>query len=282
MKILLSLMLLLILVSFFATRVKSDDQGQLMTKEEVIDLVSRGYQEEKSVMHYNQRIKYLIPLKDLVKKPRNNIGRKVSIDSLPEDVDLRNFATAIRDQGPEGTCTAFGLTAAQESSHCALNGNCGLDLSERQRWNLYKKYNASAAITSIKSPIGTEKDCPYSKKECPVKVPKSSIYKITKMVDLTTKAEVLEALARGKQVYFWSQVPQQMADCARTITNSKMVDGGHAYLVAGYFSKDDPVLIVKNSWGTDCGDQGWQYLQFSVFDKEGYWGANSIESSKIN
>jgi C1A family cysteine protease len=282
MKFFLPIFLLLFLATFFATKVRSDDENQLMTKEEVIDLISRGYSEEKSVGNYNQRIKNLIPLQYLVKVPTNSVHRKVSIENLPEDVDLRKFATPIKNQGAEGTCTAFGLTAAQESSHCALNGACGLDLSERQRWNLYKVYQAGAAIKSIKDPIGLEKDCPYSKKTCPTKVPASSIYKITKMVDLTTKAEVLEALARGKQVYFWSQVPQQMADCARTITNSKMVDGGHAYLVAGYFAKDDPVLIVKNSWGTTCGDKGWQYLQFSVFDKEGYWGASAVESSVIN
>jgi C1A family cysteine protease len=281
MKIILPMLLLILIGSIFVNKSKAEDKSQLMTKQEVIDLVSRGYHEEKSVSKYEQRIKYLMPLKGLRKNSTNEIGRRVSIENLPEDVDLRNFASSVKSQGSEGTCTAFGITAAQESSHCALNGSCNLDLSERQRWNMYKQYRVEPAIASIKNPIGLEKDCPYSKKECPVKVPESSIYKITKMVDLTTKEEVLEALARGKHVYFWSQVPQQMADCARTITSSKMVDGGHAYLVAGYFSKDDPVLILKNSWGKDCGDNGWQYLQFSDFDKEGYWGASSVESSKI-
>jgi C1A family cysteine protease len=281
MKIFSMLILVFAIAVIFAVDNSNSEQqnNQLMTKEEVIDLISRGYHETRNDKGYSARIKNLMPLQKQIKIDYPK--KKINFEALPEDVDMRKYATDVRSQGNEGTCTAFGEVAAQESSHCALNGACGLDLSERQRWNMYKQPYIDQALANIKKPIALEADCPYKKKTCPSTVVKKSIYKVEKTNPLTTKEEVLEALARGKQVYFWSQVPSQMANCARTISSSEMVNGGHAYLVTGYFSKDDPVLILKNSWGTECGDAGWQYMQFSIFDKEGYWGAHSIESTKI-
>jgi C1A family cysteine protease len=232
---------------------------------------------------YMERINSLVPLDDMFPYGQQKATtRPIDISDAPEDIDLRDMDTAVRDQGDEGTCTAFGLTAAQEYAHCMINQECGLDLSERYRWNLYKKYSADVALTTIKASIPDERFCPYSNSECYPIAKSEARYLIDSVTPLPTKSHVIDALAKGKAVYFWSQVPKQMADCAKTITTSTMINGGHAYKLSGYFNKADPKLILKNSWSESCGDQGYQYMSFKIFDKAGYWAAASIDSVSID
>ena len=43
--------------------------------------------------------------------------------------------------------------------------------------------------------------------------------------------------------------------------------GGHATCCVGY-DDDKQILILKNSWGTDFGDQGYLYMPYKFFDMQ--------------
>lgn len=267
--------------------VEEEESPVYMTKDEVMAELANPSIEIKADLNdeaYKQRLLSLAPMEDMFKLKKSfsqKSVRAVDISKLPEDVDMRIKDTPVKSQGSEGTCTAFGLTATQEATHCSLDQQCNLNLSERHRWNMYKKYSADVALGTIASPIAPETICPYTSSSCPATVKQYAKYQIGKMFRLSTKSDVLNALAQGKHVYFWSQTPAQMVNCSKTITSGSMSDGGHAYKISGYFNKADPVLIVKNSWGSNCADNGFQYMKFNVFDKAGYWGAASMDSTSI-
>lgn len=261
-----------------------------MTKDEVLAEIANPSLEIKADFDdaaYKERLLSLVPLTDLIKNEKSFKKstvqiKAVSINDLPTDVDLRSQDTPARNQGQEGLCTAFGLTATQEATHCAVNKQCNLDLSERHRWSMYKVYNADSALGTIGRPVAPESVCPYSNSNCPANVQSYAKYQIGKMYKLQSKEEVLSALANGKHVYFWGSVPKQMTTCSKTITSPVMEpNAGHAYKISGFFDKTNPILIMKNSWGPTCGDSGFQYMKFNVFDKNGYWGAAMMDSASI-
>lgn len=271
------------LLFFGACTLSNGQASKFLTKSEVEAEMSQPIVE--SVMldkAYVDRLHSLVPLEDMFPMGEQKIlARPIDISKAPDDIDLRDMDTSVKDQGDEGTCTAFGLTAAQEFAHCAINNECDIDLSERYRWNLYKRYSADVALSTIGSAIPDDRFCPYQNQECYPIAKSEAIYKIDSVKRLPTKSHVIAALADGKAVYFWSQVPRQMASCSKTISSAQMVDGGHAYKISGYLNKEDPTLILKNSWGPDCGDGGYQYMKFSIFDQAGYWAAASIEGASI-
>lgn len=293
MKQFLALVLLISLASCTSMEPIRTTQGEYevpvyMTKDQVMAEIANPTLEIKSDVNdaaFQDRMLSLVPLTDLFKMGKTFKSVKsikaVDISKLPVDVDLRNQDSAVKDQGQEGLCTSFGLTGAQEATHCALNKQCNLNLSERHRWLMYKQYSADAAMGTIAKPVAPESICPYSKATCPATVNSYAKYQIGGMTKLTSKNDVLAALAAGKHVYFWSQVPKQMVSCSKTITSNVMADGGHAYKISGYFNKENPILILKNSWGPDCANLGYQYMSFSIFDKAGYWGAASMESTSV-
>lgn len=270
----------ILFLSCNSTKHDSSVSSSLMTKEQVmVEMVIPFQMQIMADAEYIDRVSSLIPMADLFAEKSDEKSmdiQQISFEDLPEDVDMRHLNTPVKNQGSEGTCTAFGLTAAQEAAHCSA-GSCNLDLSERHRWNMYRQYSAVASLRTIDKPISKEEHCPYSSAGCPSNVNSHARFRITGYTMLRSKMQVLAALSQGKQVYFWSQTPQQMVNCSRTISSPKMASGGHAYLVSGYFDKHDPLLIVKNSWGNRCGDSGYQYMSFKIFDAAGYWEAASID-----
>lgn len=278
-----SILALMLVFSFYACTHSESNTNEFMNKKQVEQEMSAPQEIEIMADEaYVERVNSLIPMDELFRGSEKSImARPVNLDNAPEDIDLRDMDTPIKSQGSEGTCTAFGLTAAQEYAHCSINQECGLDLSERHRWNLYREYSAWEALGTIEYGISLEKFCPYSNQECYPVAKQEAKYIVDKYTQLPTKSHVIDALAKGKAVYFWSQTPQQMVNCAKTISSPVMADGGHAYKISGYFNKADPILIVKNSWGKGCADKGYQYMKFSVFDRAGYWEAVSIDSVSI-
>ena len=65
------------------------------------------------------------------------------------------------------------------------------------------------------------------------------------------------------------QVPESMANCDTVVSpTSAATSGGHVMAAVGYTLNDSVAgggyFILKNSWGTDCGDKGYLYYPFAL------------------
>lgn len=188
----------------------------------------------------------------------------------PSSVDLRGRDTPVASQvGPY--CTAYSLAAG-----IANSAGDHKELSVAHVWSFYHTYSVEAAAEGVPShPITEAKYWPLVGS---TPDPDFSIHAKTELVKITEIDEpslegnierVKQNLQLGHPIYLGIAVPRDMASCFATIRpNTSITSGGHAVLVVGY--RDDSsvsgggYLIIKNSWGTDCGDGGYQYMAYSV------------------
>ncbi len=200
-------------------------------------------------------------------------------------VDLREFDSPIRNQW-DGTCTAHGLIATLENHLNRVNHQ---GLSTRYFWSQYQKYSAQAAIQAATANRQIAENLwPQNKLKPTVLDP--SVYGQYQMTGSAYLGDnipnVIQALNTKTPVYVAMSVPSDMASCRATIRpTTGITSGGHALAVVGYVLNSSisggGYLILKNSWGTECGDAGYQYFPMSLCDKRGmycmFW---SIQGAK--
>jgi len=282
------------LIVFFAlfivsTVLPSCSQSYL-SHEEIVssmtDTKSASLQKSSMSDEEMRRRSNLIPLKDLFgdkldelekkKKDKNIKANNLTEEKERKGADLRGRDTPIKSQW-NGTCTTFAGVGAIEN---ILNRPSTLDLSERDSWSKYGKYSCSAFVSAL-SKEGNEicREQDWSQNST---VPKSSCssnrnWRLgeTKYIGDNISA-ALDALDRGSVVYIGMQTPEDMLSCRSVIrTNTSFSNGGHALSIVGY-QMDSRIegggyFIIKNSWGSRCGDQGYQYVPFHICNRsDGY------------
>jgi hypothetical protein len=192
-----------------------------------------------------------------------------NIDYGPDRVvPLRDRDSSVKKQvGPR--CTAWGVVGAMENRI-----NHALDLSE---WDLWRKYgiaNLERAMSAAASNwIRTEEE------EVQHQPGTIRIGEIAYLRD--DFRLVMAALDHGVACTVGLQVPKQMSQWLPQIEeDSPMTRGGHALCVSGYkIENRRPYFLVKNSWGTQCGDLGYQWVSYHLYVAKGYvafYAVNSI------
>jgi len=197
---------------------------------------------------------------------------------LPKKIDLRPLCPPVEDQGKLGSCTAHALTGALEF----LENKDKLPLVQMSRLFLY--YNERAIENTVtvdngamirdgikslvKQGICTEDNWPYLIESFQSK-PTEKCYKdalahqITSYQRIDTIEEMRTCLAEGFPFVFGFTVYESFESplVAKTgqldlPSQTERALGGHAVLAVGY-DDDSSRFIVRNSWGTVWGLQGY-------------------------
>ena len=215
-----------------------------------------------------------------------SVTPSASPTGLPTSVDWRSRDEEIKTQFG-GTCTAFGLAAAIENE---MGKVVKRDLSERHLWSLYGQYDVYAAVdAALHNKITELQYWPdqYTRPTDPQYAQKAKTQLVTARELDDNSSAAIQALAAGHPVYVGMAVPQSLADCDTVIANdSAITSGGHAMSIVGY--RMDPAasggayLILRNSWGTDCGDSGYLYFPVGLCEANKmyclFWSIESVNA----
>jgi C1A family cysteine protease len=225
---------------------------------------------------------------------RDHIYQLAPLKAVPTRVDLRPYCSPIEDQGNIGSCTGNAIAGQIElinrkknnKTHDVsrlfiyyeervLEGSVRWDAGAYIRDGIKVTYNKGAPLESL---------WPYNQSKWATK-PVSAAYtdatkrKVTGYQRCTNFAAVKNALAAGNPVTIgfnvydsfegaWSDIPHGQAGSGMMPMPNKRTEqllGGHAVCIVGY---DDNLnggrFIVRNSWGTSWGDDGYFYMPYGV------------------
>ncbi|XP_038973857.1 senescence-specific cysteine protease SAG39-like [Phoenix dactylifera] len=224
-------------------------------------------------------------------KPMRATGQNfgyANVTDVPPSVDWRSkgAVTPVKDQGQCGCCWAFSAVAATEGIAQISTGKL-TSLSEQQLVDCDKKNggcdggimdDAFKFIISNKG-ITTEANYPYMAKDGTCDTNKSSSVAATisgyEDVPRNSESSLLQAVAKqpvsvaiegsGKDFQFYSG-GVFMGNCG--------TDLDHAVTVVGYGKATDGTKywLLKNSWGTTWGENGYMRLLRDIDAAEGLCG----------
>jgi C1A family cysteine protease len=212
-------------------------------------------------------------------------------NTFTDIVDLRPVLPAVRDQGIHGTCVAFAVTACHEQHrrHDAI-------LSEEFLYGCCKIVDGNALEgTSVMTALKVLKRIGQAKAEMmPYNHQGSSNFH--NMISLAVYREAKTRRIQGsQQILPTPKVIENFIDKEQPVvavvevhpcffnpvsgsidipTNESM-EGLHAILIVGYSERNDgkSFFIIRNSWGTHWGDNGYAYLSYDYLSKykRGSW-----------
>jgi len=204
---------------------------------------------------------------------------EVSTKGLQPALDWRkaggNFVTSPKNQEKCGSCWAFAMTGGLESYVLRTQNRPGenLDLSEQVMLSCSGVGNCGGGILFprflAKTGLPAESAYPYtqSKGPCESAAPgwERSAYKIANWGFVwDTVGQIKAALAHYGPLPTSMRVYEDFMDYKSGVysyTTGKSL-GGHAVLLVGYDDAEQ-CFIVKNSWGTGWGEDGFFRIDYS-------------------
>lgn len=212
-------------------------------------------------------------------------------DYIPQEiheskVDLRQYFTAIKDQGQLGACSSFSIVSIYEY---ILKKNNALDTDLSEAFVYYNAHrrerDATDEGTSLynnllalkEEGVCLEKLYPYSE-QLPYVEP-SAEAKADALTRLVRKAlnvqkdvtHIKSALEHGYPVAvsirIYESFEPQCGFIQRPSQEEVNADkyGNHAVVLCGY-SDEEKIFIARNSWGTKFGDKGYCYIPYSYIE----------------
>lgn len=211
--------------------------------------------------------------------------------TIRPSVDLRQWDSPVEDQKTLGSCVGNAIASAYELLVNQLYPDQFAELSR-----LFIYYNARLFDNTLKEDIGvyirdgfkavkqygicTEKLWPYDidkfddqpTPECYVDATKRTV---PKYWTVTTLRDMLETLSANKPVVIGLSVyePFDFVNKNNSVipmpTVKDSYQGGHAVTIVGYDLKKE-MFLIKNSYGTKWGSEGYGWLPFEYLRTEGF------------
>jgi KDEL-tailed cysteine endopeptidase len=219
---------------------------------------------------------------------RQNTLAPAEVGDLPATVDWRNHGavTPIKNQGQCGSCWSFSTTGVLEGFHFIKSGKL-ISFSEQQIVDCDTDTNQGcdggypylAVQYAAKNGLETEADYPYTAQDGTCTYDKSKTTSVCggyKFVTADSTDQLKSALV-NQPVSVLIEADQ---DAFQFYSSGVLKTGcgaslDHAVLAVGYTKVGVlEAFIVKNSWGTDWGEQGYVYIwdQASVNGGKGVCG----------
>ncbi|XP_073327852.1 pro-cathepsin H [Pagrus major] len=200
----------------------------------------------------------------------------------PDSIDWRkkgNYVSPVKNQGSCGSCWTFSTTGCLESV-TAINKGKLLLLSEQQLVDCagdFKNHGCNGGLPSqafeyimYNKGLMTEEDYPYTAYDdtCVYKPEKAAAF-VKSVVNITAynEKEMQDAVATRNPVSFAFEVTDDFMLYTQGVYTSthchKTTDKvNHAVLAVGYGEENgSPYWIVKNSWGTGWGINGYFLIE---------------------
>lgn len=216
-----------------------------------------------------------------------------TVGDIPASLDWREkgAVTPVKDQGSCGACWSFSATGAMEGINKIVTGSL-VSLSEQELVDCDKSYNSGcngglmdyAYKWVVKNGgIDTEGDYPYQMgdKTCNKNKLERRVVTIDGYTDVPAdENELLKAVVTQPV-----SVGICGSDSAFQLYSKGIFSGpcstslDHAVLIVGYGSENGvDYWIVKNSWGTSWGINGYMHMLRNGPSKEGVCGINKLAS----
>jgi C1A family cysteine protease len=202
-----------------------------------------------------------------------------------DSVDLRSIFAPIRNQGRQGSCASFAVASVIEALRKDSNrySPAFLYWNARVATNSCSNDDGASLYGVIKAAkdkgVCTEELMPYNPDiytVAPSETANASAMDCrvleAKTVNLKL-ADIKSALSDGLPVIVAAQIFDSFSETrsgfvrhpsSEELASGKRKDGhgNHALVVCGYSDKER-VLVVRNSWGTNFGDNGYCYIPYS-------------------
>lgn len=216
------------------------------------------------------------------------------VGDVPDSIDWRKkgAVTQIKDQGSCGACWAFSATGAIEGINQIVTGSL-VSLSEQELCDCDRTYNSGCGGGLMdyafkwviqNHGIDTEDDYPYqaAEKTCLKNKRNHRVVTIDGYTDIPANNEEILLQAVATQ-------PVSVGICGSErafqlyskgiFTGPCSTSLDHAVLIVGYGSKDGvDYWILKNSWGTNWGMDGYMHMLRNSGNSQGVCGINMLAS----
>ena len=222
--------------------------------------------------------------------------------TLPESVDLRQWCSPVDDQGQLGSCTGNSIAGAIDLVDRKYNskqtqvsrlfiyyyervmeGDVGTDGGAQIRDGIKVTYTYGAPLETL-WPYNISK---FTVAPSSAAVADAATRKVTLYEAAADFNAVQNALASGYPVVIGFDVyssfeSQQVATTGMMPypnVNQEQLLGGHAVCIVGYDNTKN-YFIVRNSWGTSWGDNGYFYMPYQVIQNTNmssdFWVIKSV------
>lgn len=233
--------------------------------------------------------KHFLSHEEVVSRLRSNMANRapasITFGVSNPSVDLRQFDSPVGNQFG-GTCTAFATAAAMEN--VLASRGIRKEVSRRDLWNRYSSYDMDVAIRAASKNFIAELSY-YP--DYGTRAPDYQDHRTLRISRTTHHGYRLEtavqALDQGNPLVMAVQVPADLSKCKATVdSKSSRTKGDHVMEAVGY-RLDESVdgggyLILKNSWGPECGDHGYHYYPFALCKRKDLYcyfvEVNEVES----
>jgi len=240
-------------------------------KENSFQLSLEGPYAAMSNAEYRKLLKRHVPQAELEVE-------KYELKSIPESVDWRSSIPPVRDQAQCGSCYSFGSLAALESRLIILKGaSKSIDLAEQQIVDCSKSEGnngcnggTGSAVYSYISKHGVTKESnyPYTATEGTCKsvsaYAKCTGTKSTGRKDIQALKQALVEAPVDVSIDASSAAFQLYKSGVYTDSKCKndLFSLNHEVCAVGYgVSGSQKYFIVRNSWGTSWGDNGYILME---------------------